>query len=66
MKQKEELNSFCPICHTVFECGISAGKSSCWCFAHPSFSLTEYSERCLCEKCLKELIEKQHMQSASK
>ena len=62
MEEAEKSNSICPKCNSIFECGISAGKNSCWCFAHPSLNLTEYGERCLCEKCLVELIVKQDNQ----
>ncbi|MDP1676978.1 MAG: cysteine-rich CWC family protein [Bacteroidota bacterium] len=66
MKRNEKTNSVCPKCNTVFECGISAGKNSCWCFGYQSLVAPEYGEGCFCEKCLKEFIEKQHEQSTSK
>ncbi|HAP35435.1 MAG TPA: hypothetical protein DCQ28_05640 [Bacteroidetes bacterium] len=62
MKQTKDTNSVCPKCNTIFECGISAGKSSCWCYNHPSLLVHEYGEQCFCEKCLKELIVEQDTQ----
>ncbi len=62
MEEAEKSNSICPKCNIIFECGISAGKNSCWCFAHPSLNLPDYGERCFCEQCLYELAAKQTMQ----
>ncbi|MGY8656845.1 MAG: cysteine-rich CWC family protein [Verrucomicrobiia bacterium] len=46
----------CPRCGAAFECGVAAGKSSCWCFEKPRMAdLPREFDSCLCPACLEEV-----------
>ena len=47
----------CEICKTKFKCGVENGEEKCWCFEYPNI-LPIDSEKCICEKCLKEKIKR--------
>jgi len=42
----------CSECGKEFECGIKAGKSTCWCYSFPHIPFQKESDSCLCPECL--------------
>lgn len=47
----------CPKCGGPLECGMKAGKESCWCADLPKvMPLKDKDAACLCRKCLEEAI----------
>lgn len=41
----------CPGCGRRFECGMRAGRQSCWCAALPSVPIVA-AKACFCPECL--------------
>lgn len=42
----------CPVCGTVFVCGMEAGKDRCWCASLPPLPIDPAVAGCLCPDCL--------------
>lgn len=49
----------CAACGATFECGMRAGRESCWCAALPPLALIESGRGCLCPTCLNEELRRQ-------
>jgi hypothetical protein len=48
----------CPLCGETNECGVAAGKSTCWCFSTPvppevlaQVPEDQQGRTCVCERC---------------
>lgn len=52
------MNAACPQCGSPVDCGMRAGRPTCWCFSLPhAIPVPESGDSsCFCEKCLRERL----------
>ncbi len=60
-KSRGERRRPCPSCGEFSDCGLQAGRDTCWCFELPHLIRVPKTDEdanpdCLCEACLQKLI----------
>ena len=46
----------CPVCATLFTCGLESGDKRCWCCDYSQIMPLDFSQSCRCPACLKEVV----------